>query len=81
MKLKRLSKEPWFGKNADVYGKRPITWQGWFVTTMFLVILAGLLLMMFLNYQYVWNFIEVIGLLILIFLITASLTSDRKTKI
>ena len=47
--MSQLSKEPWFGKKRAGIGYRPITWQGWFATLMFLLIVVAMNAMVLIN--------------------------------
>jgi hypothetical protein len=37
--MKRITKEPWFGKRRIGWGFNPITWQGWVLTLILILIL------------------------------------------
>jgi hypothetical protein len=37
--MKRITKEPWFGKRRIGWGVRPITWQAW-AATLILILIA-----------------------------------------
>lgn len=77
--MKRLSQEPWFDKKTN-WGMRPVTWQGWFCSLLFVLIMLGLLLLTYINPQYVWYFEIGVVILIILFLITIQLSSDSSVK-
>lgn len=37
--MKRITKEPWFGKRRIGWGWTPITWQGWIITLILILII------------------------------------------
>lgn len=77
--MKQVSKEPWFCKKGAATGFRPISWQGWLVSLVFVVIIIGLILMTYVDYQYVWRIEGVVILTIIVFIVTVMLTTE-KTK-
>jgi len=75
-----MTKEPWFGKKNATIGVRPISWQGWFVSFLFLIVLSGLLLMQLVNYQdYVFISCSIL-FVIIIFLLITIIASDEKDR-
>lgn len=39
--MKRYAKEPWFGPKRIGWGWRPLTWQGWLSTFIFVGLVVG----------------------------------------
>lgn len=76
--LKRLSKEPWFGKKRAAWGIRPVSWHGWLFTVIFVLVLTSLMVLSLVNYEYVWQIESVTLLVIAIYVITALFTSDQR---
>ena len=81
--MKRITKEPWFIKHKATWGLRPSSWQGWFISFLFVVIIVGLMLLTYINPQDVLVIEGVVILVVLTFLITMLVSSDdtvRKKK-
>jgi hypothetical protein len=76
--MKRIINEPWFGKKSIGWGLTPITWQGWVVTLL-------LILIIILDISYFHK--SIIGIIILFmaiigYILIAFLTSEKPdTKI
>jgi hypothetical protein len=75
--MKRRTQEPWFGKKRVGYGLRPITWQGWLASLIFVVFILGTSLIIYLNPQYVLEVDTGALALVLVFLIIMLVTSDE----
>lgn len=39
--MKRMTEKPWFGKKTVGWGAAPITWQGWVVTLVLVLIIIA----------------------------------------
>jgi O-antigen/teichoic acid export membrane protein len=78
--MKRMTKEPWFGKKNEAIGLRPISWHGWFTSFLFLITLFGLLFLQVVNYQYMWLIVSGILVIIIIFLLITIISSDEKDR-
>lgn len=76
--MKRISKEPWFAKEAG-WGLRPVSWLGGFTSVIFVLSIVGLLLLTYFNPQYVWQFEFVVVIIIISFIIITALTRDKNT--
>ncbi len=79
LKMNMLSKEPWFDKKTR-WGVRPVIWQGFFASFLFVLVLVSLMLLTYLNPQYVWEFELVVIIVVLTFLITVGVTSPKPSK-
>jgi MFS superfamily sulfate permease-like transporter len=75
--VRKIIKEPWFGKKRIGWGIRPITWQGWMLSLIFLVIIIGLSLLVLVNYNYVWQLESINLLVIFVFILIAYMTTDK----
>jgi hypothetical protein len=78
--MNRVTKEPWFGKEVEGWGIRPVSWHGRLVSLIFVSVLAALMVLAFLNYQDVWQIELVIALVILVFVLIALMSSDKKDR-
>ena len=73
--MKRITKESWFGNKHIGWGLSPITWQGWIVTLIFLLII----IMDILYVHRILISIIIIIMAIVGFYLTLILTSDLPT--
>ncbi len=71
--MKRITKEPWFGKRRLGFGFNPITWQGW-VLTLILVLILLLDSNLYLYNIILFGIILIVA--IICFIIVALLTSE-----
>lgn len=70
--MKRITKEPWFGKRRIGWGFSPIIWQGW-VATLILILIA-LLDDMYFYKTTLFGIILIIA--VICYLVVALLTSE-----
>ena len=75
--MNSLSREPWFGKKDDNFGFRPISWKGWFTSTIFLFSIILINILALINYIDVLQ-IEIILLIIILGFILIVLLSYEK---
>ena len=71
--MKRITKEPWFGKRRIGWGLNPQSWQGWVIT---LILLLILLLDGVYFYKTTFLFVIILLIAIICYIIIAFLTSD-----
>lgn len=78
--MKRITKEPWFGKKNDAIGVRPISWHGWFASFIFLLSITALLFLQLINYEDMWLMIGLTLFVIIVFLSITVISSDEKDR-
>ncbi len=70
--MNRITKEPWVGKRRIGWGFNPITWQGW-VLTLILVLILVLDSMYFYKTIFFW---VILIIAIICFILVALITSE-----
>ena len=71
--MKKLTKKLWFGKKIIGWGLRPVSWEGWVVTLIFLIVVV----LDFVYFRKNTFSITIFILVVIVFVAIAFLTGEK----